>query len=185
MIQHLSSLWRWTIILTIVFSGKAIALSSDREQPVKIEADRLDVDDVQGISTYRGNVIVTQGSLTLKADVIVIRTTKRRALNRIEASGNPALFSQLMDETGAQLRGQAQRIEYDVSDEYVLFNGLAHFWHCGDEFSGNRVEYFAKQELVKASKATSGEERVHVVLQPRPENSDQGERPCDTTQDPP
>jgi lipopolysaccharide export system protein LptA len=48
-----------------------MALSSDREQPINLEADAADIDDLKGISIYTGNVVLTQGSMVIKSIVFV------------------------------------------------------------------------------------------------------------------
>ena len=166
------------ILIMLLATSEAWALSTDREQPVNIEADRLDVDDAKGIGIYRGNVVLTQGSARLNADVLRVYTNAQRELSRVEAEGRPAKFRQLMDDTQQEVSGQALEITYQVAKEYVLFKGSAYFWKCGDEFSGNRVEYFAPQALVKASQSKQGNERVNVTLLPHRQEEGKTSPPC-------
>lgn len=147
--------------------GFVQAATLDREQPITIEADRVDVDDVKGSSVYKGNVILRQGTMELQADELHIKTTTQRELESIKALGQPARFKQVNDPELGELRGHAQEIVYRVSDEYMLFVGEAYFWQCGDEVTGDQVEYFGQQGLVKARKAQTGQGRVQVTLQPR------------------
>ncbi len=166
------------VLILLLFMGQAWALSADREQPINIEADRLDVDDAKGLGVYRGNVVLTQGSARLNADVIRVYSNAQRELNRVEAIGKPAKFRQLMDETREEVTGQALEIIYRVAEEYVVFKGSAYFWKCGDEFAGNRIEYFAPQALVKASQSKQGDERVNVTLLPQSKEGENGSLPC-------
>ena len=39
------------------------ALGSDRQQPIHIKADHITVNEKKGFSIYRGNVLMTQGTL--------------------------------------------------------------------------------------------------------------------------
>lgn len=166
------------VLLLLLLTGQAWALSTDREQPINIKADRLDVDDAKGLGIYRGNVVLTQGSARLNADVIRVYSNAQRELNRVEAMGKPAKFRQLMDETREEVTGQALEIIYRVAEEYVVFKGRAYFWKCGDEFSGNQIEYFAPQALVKASQSKQGDERVNVTLSPQSKEGENGSLPC-------
>ncbi|NOY71091.1 MAG: lipopolysaccharide transport periplasmic protein LptA [Gammaproteobacteria bacterium] len=166
------------ILILLLFMGQAWALSTDREQPINIEADRLDVDDAKGFGVYRGNVVLTQGSARLNADVIRVYSNAQRELIRVEAMGKPAKFRQLMDETREEVTGQALEIIYRVSEEYVVLKGRAYFWKCGDEFSGNRIEYFAPQALVKASQSKQGNERVNVTLLPQSKKGENNSSTC-------
>ena len=39
--------------------GTAVALSSDKDQPIEIEADHAELDDIQRVAVYQGDVVVT------------------------------------------------------------------------------------------------------------------------------
>ncbi len=164
---------RYPFIATCLFvltMGLSLAAGSDRDQPISIEADRVDVDDAKGVSVYSGNVVLRQGSMELLADTLTLETSAQRELVAVMAQGTPARFKQLNDPTMGEVRGHADKITYEVKDEYLLFVGNAYLWQCGDEVSGNQVEYFGAKALVKAKKAENGQGRVQVVLQPTAQN---------------
>lgn len=52
----------------VVFGG----LQTDTTQPVKVTADQLSVDQNNGTASFNGNVVVTQGSMTLQAPTVQI-----------------------------------------------------------------------------------------------------------------
>ncbi len=159
------------------------AMSGDKEQPITIEADRVDIDDKKGVSIYQGKVRVTQGSMVMTADTVTThavgdKQAKQRELDKIIAVGAPAHFRQLLDTKDAktgkneEMRGQALRINYFAREERLVLQGGSHIWKEGDEFSGNVIEYDVAQETVKAAMGNgqAGEapqERVHAVIQPR------------------
>ncbi|MDP3419373.1 MAG: LptA/OstA family protein, partial [Thiobacillus sp.] len=45
----------------------AHAEKADRDKPVNIEANTVTLDDIKKISIYQGNVILSQGTLMLRA----------------------------------------------------------------------------------------------------------------------
>src|SRR5262249_45695119 len=71
----------------------ALAEKSDRNKPVNIEADKLTIDDNKKESVFEGNVTLTQGSLMLKADRIVVKQDAQ-GFNYGFAYGKPAYFRQ-------------------------------------------------------------------------------------------
>jgi len=155
------------VMLALLLASPAWGLDSDREQPIKIEADRLDVDEAKGISVYRGDVRYTQGTLELKAAEVTIFSTPERSLARVVASGKPATFKQQIDPAGGVLNGEADKIEYNVAQERLLLEGSAHLVYCGDEFQSDHIEFLAAKDLVKAGKSQQGGGRVQVTIQPR------------------
>ena len=57
------------LCLAAVFGSPASwALPTDREQPIRVQADSAELDDKQGVAVYRGDVVVTQGSMKLTAN---------------------------------------------------------------------------------------------------------------------
>ena len=164
---------RYFVLIGLVcMSSLVFASEIDREQPITIEADRVDVDDIKGLSVYRGNVVFRQGTIELLSDELAIKTTEQRELISVKATGQPARFKQKNIERQTELKGHALEITYEVDSEYMLFVGDAYFWQCGDEVTGNKVEYFGEKGLVKARRAENGNGRVQVTLQPREEGEE-------------
>lgn len=155
------------VMLFLLLVSPAWGLDSDREQPINIEADRLDVDDAKGVSVYRGDVRYTQGTLELKAAEVTIFSTPERSLARVVATGKPSTFKQQIDPAGGVLNGEADEIEYNVTQERLLLKGSAHLVYCGDEFQSDHIEFLAAKDLVKAGKSQEGGGRVQVTIQPR------------------
>lgn len=142
------------------------ALATDREQPVAIEADSLSIDDKQGISTYRGNVRVTQGSIEINAETVTVHSPGRE-LKQVICVGEPARFRQLLDGDEGEVRASAGTIAIYPADDRVVLTEDAHLWRGNNEFSGNRIEYDSAQDIVRASAAASGDQRVKVIIQPQ------------------
>lgn len=176
-------------LLVLMLPWPVLAMTGDREQPIRIEADRVDVDDRKGTSIYQGSVRVTQGSMVLTADTVTAYTaiekqivngkeTKRRELQKIVAEGKQANYRQLLDSLNAktgkneELKARADRIDYFAAEERVVLQGGGYLWKEGDEFTGNVIEYDARDETVKAAKAQAGPDRVQAVIQPRRKDKD-------------
>lgn len=146
-------------------SGWAQALSSDREQAVDIAADSVDINEASGISTYSGNVEINQGSIRLQAARVVVEH-KPGQKRLIKASGQPARFRQLPDNSTQYVNGQAQHIEYGLDSEDLVLSGKARLTQGKDSFSSDRIVYDRVRAVVKAGAAAQGKERVKVTIQP-------------------
>lgn len=145
--------------------GWALALSSDRQQAVDIAADSVDIDEAAGVSTYSGNVEINQGSIRVQAAKVVVEH-KPGQRRMIKASGKPARFRQLPDNSKEYVNGQAQRIEYGLDSEELVLIGKAKLTQGKDSFSSDRIVYDRVRSVVKAGAAASGKERVKVTIQP-------------------
>ncbi|WP_303901889.1 lipopolysaccharide transport periplasmic protein LptA [Thiohalomonas denitrificans] len=151
--------------LLLVFAPSiAWALSSDREQPIHIRAASVEINEKTGVSVYTGDVNVTQGSMELTAEELIVYH-ENGEVNRMEGEGKPATFRQQPDGAAHEVRGEALRIEYDADAEKAYLVGQGHVWRGNDEFLGERIVFDTVESIVHA---TSGDDdRVRAVIQPR------------------
>jgi lipopolysaccharide export system protein LptA len=152
--------------------------TDDRDQPITIEADKAEINDREQISIYVGNVVLTQGGLKIRADLMTIYL-KDKELQKVVAEGNPARYEQARanEET---IYGKSQRLDYAADTGQLFFVRNAEIWQGENRFSGERILYDLNTEKVVASGAqdtasTSGQ-RVQVTIQPKAKN-EQADRP--------
>ena len=155
------------LLLGMLIPLSAMALSSDKQQPIHIEADSVIIDDAQGTAVYRGNVHYSQGSTHLEAEEVTVFSTDRQKVDKVVAVGNPAEFRQRPDNQDQDMRGQAGHIEYFAGAEQVILEKDAHLWQGKNEFAGSRIEYDTANQTVKALNSGNEEGRVQVIIQPR------------------
>lgn len=154
----------------------ALALPDDNQQPINIQSDRATQKSVDGseIIEYFGHVVMTQGSLQINGDHIVIHS-KDRKITKIKAQGNPARFQQQSDPQKAPIKARAETIDYQLRDETLTLETDAHINQEGTTVSGNLIEYNVASERVKA------EERVNMVFIPESEDPQQDPDNSNTT----
>ena len=115
----------------------------DREQPIDLESDRAEIDNVRGISTYRGNVVMTQGSLVITGDRMVVHTREsdgRRVLDRVEVDGTPATYEQLPEGETDKVHAEAPRMEYfSRGPQRIHLLGGAELWQRENRMSGEDI----------------------------------------------
>ena len=157
------------VALALGLPGSASALSTDRDQPINLEADEAELDQTEGVSTYVGNVVVTQGSMKVESDRMVVYLNDGE-IDRIEATGAPARFRQRPDGKDEDVMGGASKMDYLAGQSMVILTGDAWVEQAGDVIRGARIEYSLTEDLVKAKKGSGETDRVRIILQPR--NSD-------------
>lgn len=151
-------------------SGQAIALSSDRNQPMYIEADRADIDEQRGVSVYRGNVKITQGTLQLTAAELTVHSKDGDIVKAI-AVGQPATYRQRPDGKEQDIEAEALRMEYFAAEEKIILIDKAEVRQGGDTFRSDKINYDIAKDVVNAG-ATAGSpgDRVRITIQPKPKN---------------
>jgi lipopolysaccharide export system protein LptA len=157
---------KYFFLLTIIFLNPSwvLALSTDRDKPLHIESDTLDIDDQKGLSIYQGNVHVRQGSMHFLADKITIDHPEK-TVKKLLAIGQPAHFKQQQDNL-EEVRATAKEIIWLADQDLLFFRTKVHVWQSGHEFRGEKMEYNLKNDSLKAEKSPTGKQRVHVIIQP-------------------
>ena len=133
-------IFRTLFSLFVLFSHTAVALESDRNQSVLVEADEVEMDFSSGTRIYRGNVSVRQGTIRILADQIEL-IYKGEQLDHGIATGNPAVFRQRPDGKDHDVIGTGRRIELDELNNIVTFINNARLRQGGDAIEGERIVY--------------------------------------------
>lgn len=153
----------------------SMALQTDREKPLDVNADSSDGTLGDGIATLRGNIEIRQGTLLIRADVANVEKTEGR-VHRIELNGSPVTLQQEIEEQGL-VTAEANTMEYEVATGTVTLTGAAdvvhpqyhisgevlvydmnlqHFRGSGDEDSG-RIRIRLDPELIEGAKQDGGQ----------------------------
>ncbi len=162
------------LLALLLLPGLAWGLSSDREQPLELEADRKVTRYKQGVSEYTGSVRLDQGSLHLEAERMTLHADSDGELERITAEGDPVRFRQLTDEQ-VEVRGESRRMEYDLAGQLLTLEDGGVLRYGEDVLESDLIEYEMDTEVLRAGEP-GGDDRVHITLQPR-DGDDDGEQP--------
>ena len=151
----------------------ARAEKTDRDKPINFSGDSGDANLQARGGALVGNVIITQGTLTIHADRIVFRQNADNSLSAT-AYGNPVAFRQKRDGVEEYYEGYAQRVEYDGSKEFLELFDRALLKRGQDEIRSNYVSYNAATELFRAEGRASATPdptgpgaRVRGMFQPK------------------
>jgi lipopolysaccharide export system protein LptA len=161
-------------LLGILYCAPLGAERADRDKPVNVEADKVKVDDANKVNTFEGNVVLTQGTIRILADKMVMRQDED-GFNSGTAYGNLATFRQKMEGSEEFIEGEAERIEYDGKTEKLELFTRARVKRGQDELQGNYISYNAQTEFYQAlstppATMETKPGRVHAVIQPKDKN---------------
>jgi len=166
------------LLASLVLAPAAQAEKADRHQQMTIAADdQSNVDLLKQIVVFKGNVVITQGTITIRADRVEVRQTPD-GLYQAVATGQPASFRQKRDGADEYIEGRADRVEYDGRSDQVHFIGHASVRRLrgsapADEITGDRISYdnvaerFSVQGGPSNASPANPTGRVRAVLTPR------------------
>lgn len=154
---------------TLLSGGTANALPSDANEPIRLLADKATYSERTGVTTYSGNVTITQGTLKMTADNLTVNLTPSRDIDSAVATGRPATIQQIVTQEKGLAKGQANRIDYNVKTGIVTLTGNAKLTQNGGSFSGNVIRYSLKVGDIEATAGSTGgvSQRVELVFPPQ------------------
>ncbi len=176
------------LALACALAGPAAhAEKADSRLPMEIQADRSGSADLQQqVSRFEGHVVLTQGTLLIKADRVEVRQTPE-GYYQASAWGSPTApvsYRQKREGVDEYVEGHAQRAEYDGKSEVLRLIGNALVRRTEgsrvlDEITGAQITWNHALEQFSAqggsgnasvgATAASGaaDARVRAVLVPR------------------
>lgn len=160
-------------------ASPAHAEKADRDKPVNLEADTVTLDDIRKVSVYEGNVILSQGTLMLRADRVQV-TQSAEGLDKVVATGRPVSFRQKVEGRDEFIEGYANRIEYAGATSQLELIGQARLRRNGDELRGAQISYNADTEFYKVvgqPDAQTPAGRVRAVIRPKPRTEQPAAQP--------
>ncbi|MBS0435980.1 MAG: lipopolysaccharide transport periplasmic protein LptA [Proteobacteria bacterium] len=167
-------------VLAALAAAPAFAEKADRFKPLNVEADQPGrIDLLNQHVVFNGNVVVTKGTMTIRAGRIEVRETPDgyHSAVAIGSPNKPATFRQKRDGVDEWIEGEAERLEYDGKTDTIRFVGNAAVRRLrgstvADEIAGNVVSYDSIAEVFSVSGGAAATPanpggRVRAVLTPR------------------
>lgn len=169
------------ILLGCTLNAPAWAERADRQKPMNFEAETLRYDDAKQLSILSGNVVLTKGTIVMRAARIEMREDPDGyqhglILGSPEA---PAYFRQKREGVDEYYEGESVRIEYNGRADTVKFLDKAVLRRLrgavlADEMTGALIEYNNLTEALSvdgssAKPAAVGTGRIRGMFTPKAE----------------
>ncbi len=162
-------------LLLACLAAPAHAEKADKDKPTNIEANKMSSDDAKRMSIFEGNVVLTKGTVVVRADRIVVRQDAD-GFQFATAYGSPVRFRQKGDPRGGKegvwTDGEALRVEIDDRNERIELFERARVTRDQDVVNGEHIYLDQRTEFFSVSAAkgvapSAPEGRVKAVLQPK------------------
>lgn len=167
--------------ILVLAAPEARAERNDRLQKINIAADREGtIDTRQQVVTYDGNVVISQGTMVIRAGRVEVRELPSGYYTAVAlgSASKPATFRQKRDGVDEYWEGEAERLEFDGRANVVRFVNNAQLRQLrgatpASEIAGNLITYDATTEkttVTGGAKPTAANPggRITSVITPRP-----------------
>jgi lipopolysaccharide export system protein LptA len=140
----------------------ALAKQDDRNQPIHVvHADSMDgYNQPNSISTFKGNVLITQGTMKLTGEIAKIYTAKEdTSVDHIIVTGTPQKRPHIeqLDDNNNLMTGDADQLYYDNVNGVAILTGNAfvHQQNKGDAH-GAKLTYNTQTSYMVGESGTNG-----------------------------
>lgn len=173
----------FALLLLTTLAAPALAERADKDKPVHIEADKVTVDDRNKVHVFEGNVILTQGTLRITSDTLVVTQDDAGFQEGTATGGKDGLahFRQKRDGRPDYVEGEAEKIVYNSRADKTRLYKRAVVSSAGDEVHGEYIEYdgYTENYVVTTGDTAPGKNggRVTATIQPKNKDPQQGGTP--------
>lgn len=163
---------------TALGSACAWALPSDRDQPIRVQADSAEIDDRKGVAVYRGGVVITQGTLKITGDTVTITQTAGGDIDVFTSVGKPAYYEQQPAADKEVVKAYGLTIQYFAENERIVLIDQAKVIQEGNTFEGEKIVYDTRRQIVNAGRATGASvttprPRIDMIIKPKGKPAEQ------------
>lgn len=160
------------ILAATLLCGGWVGAEDTAPQRITATAERLELDQQTGVQTLSGNVVITQGDISIYGDTIQV-AMRNGAISRIYGAGEPIRFQQRLA-GGDLVQTQSREIDYVTSSWTLVFRGDVKLQRNEWRLAGHQVEYNLRSRnfiangapVVNAQSDDQTAPRVNITYQP-------------------
>ncbi len=150
------------LLISTVFVNSAFARSDDSEKPINITADTAELNDKTGVSIYRGDVEMIQGTTILHGDIITVYTVEGQ-VNKMVSVGNLATYQETTDD-GDIVYAESEEMIYNSAEKKIELFRKAKITQVGNIIRSDYILYLTEEGLIDTG---TKKDRIEITIQPK------------------
>jgi lipopolysaccharide export system protein LptA len=151
-------------ILTVAINAGAVDFfaAADRDQPLEITSQQLEVFQEEQRSIFSGAVVAQQGEMTLYTDQLTVIFDDQNDVSRIEATGNVRIEEPLRTARG-------NNAVFDREADTLILSGNAEVVQGENRITGDEITLFIAQNRSIVRSHKNGRVRAVILPEKKPE----------------
>jgi len=138
------------------------ARSDDSEKPIHITADTAELNDKTGVSIYRGDVEMVQGTTILTGDIITVYT-KDGQVTKMISVGNLATYQETTDD-GDIVYAESEEMIHNSAEKKIELFRKGKITQVGNVIRSDYILYLTEEGLIDTG---TKKDRIKIVIQPQ------------------
>lgn len=128
------------LLLACCLSPVVMAEKGDRDKPLEASADHSKIDQKTGKVVLTGNVLLVQGTMTIRADSLQM-SQDADGNQFAQGNGKPVRFKQKLDKSTDWLEVESLRFDYDGKKGFLQLFDKASMQKGRDAASASKITY--------------------------------------------
>lgn len=160
------------IILLLALSAalcvvnNALARTDDAEKPIHITADTAELNEKSGLSIYRGDVKMVQGTTILHGDIITVYTANDE-VEKMVSVGNLATYEETTDD-GDVVYAESEEMVYNSAEKKIELFRRGKITQVGNIIRSDYILYLTEEGLIDTG---TKKDRIEMIIQPKAKNN--------------
>jgi lipopolysaccharide export system protein LptA len=129
----------------------------NRKEPINITADQMEVDRKKNTIIYRGNVVTTQGDMSMRSEILTaVYNPDLKGLQTVVAEGKVHI-----SQSGRTASGG--KAVFNGQEQTITLTGDPVIHHGNSQISGSRIVFLIEEDRVTVD---GGKDRVKATVFP-------------------
>ena len=155
------------LLLTYTCNHIALARSADNDEPILISADTAELNDKTGISIYRGDVKMVQGTRILTGDIVTVYSVDDE-VKKVNSVGQLATYQETTDD-GDIVYSEAEEMIFYRDEEKVEMFRKGKVTQEDNTIRSDYILYMSEEGFIDTG---TDQDRVNIVIQPDSKNNE-------------
>ncbi|MCK4705184.1 MAG: lipopolysaccharide transport periplasmic protein LptA [Gammaproteobacteria bacterium] len=155
----------------MIYAPVGLTVTSGSGEDVHVQANYMMFDMETGSSTYKGDVKISQGSIKLNGDKVIIQRQQDK-IQQINIDGQPAQYIQDEDSKN-KIHATSKHMQYLAGQHRLVMTVDARLQQPDHTIESQRIVYDTKNKIVIAGNNKKNQQggRVNITLTPKKDDT--------------
>jgi lipopolysaccharide export system protein LptA len=151
-----------TLLTLLCVVNNATARTDDSEKPIHITADSAELNEKTGVSIYRGDVKMVQGTIILTGDIITVYTANDE-VDKMISVGELATYQETTDD-GDIVYAESEEMIHNSPEKKIELFRRGKITQVGNVIRSDYILYLTEEGLIDTG---TKKDRIEITIQPK------------------
>ena len=155
-----------TLLILLCVANNVTARTDDSEKPIHITADSAELNEKSGVSIYRGDVKMVQGTTILTGDIVTVYTANDE-VDKMISVGDLATYQETTDD-GDIVYAESEEMIHNGTEKKIELFRRGKITQEGNIIRSEYILYLTEEGLIDTG---TTKDRIEITIQPKARNN--------------